>query len=320
MRNCKLRCLAKVNLDLRVLHKRPDGYHELRTVFQTISLADTLEIAFSPARRTRIEIAGNIEIPDNLVARAAQAVLDAARVTGLVRFQLFKRIPMGAGLGGGSSNAAAVLLALPALAGKRLSPEMLTRLGADLGSDVPFFLHGGTALGVGRGAELYPLPDAPALAGLVAAAPIHISTPEAYRALQRSGLTTAGADLDTGNFQAFVWGLGEDRPANAWSSLPSNDFEGAVFSSYPQLKSIRDRFRKLGAEPALMSGSGSAILGLWKSRSEVAEAAAAFGLKDVPLYRISLVNRRRYQALWWKQLGEHVTGNIWPPQSRYAQR
>src|SRR4051812_40235024 len=112
-RSATVPSFAKINLDLRVLYKRPDGFHELRTVFQTISLADTIRIQFERGRRTRLAISGNVDIPDNLIGRAAKAVLDVARVAGAVSFELRKAIPMGAGLGGGSSNAAAVLLALP---------------------------------------------------------------------------------------------------------------------------------------------------------------------------------------------------------------
>ena len=154
-----VRSFAKINLDLRVLYKRPDDYHELRTIFQTISLADAIHIGYTPARHTRLAIEGNVDIPDNLIVRAAQAVLDAGRVRGEVKFRLEKKIPMGAGLGGGSSNAAAVLLALPVLAGARIPLARLVELGTALGSDVPFFLYGGTALGIGRGTELYPLAD-----------------------------------------------------------------------------------------------------------------------------------------------------------------
>src|SRR5579863_2758361 len=108
IRRVRLRSLAKVNLDLRVLHRRADGFHELRTVFQTISLADTLDIEYQPARRTVLEIDDPLAIPDNLVLRAARATLDALKVHARVSFRLRKRIPMGGGLGGGSSNAGAV--------------------------------------------------------------------------------------------------------------------------------------------------------------------------------------------------------------------
>src|ERR1035441_234535 len=112
-RRARVRALAKINLDLRVLGKRPDGFHELRTIFQTISLADTIDIAFTPGRKTAIEVEDNLGIPDNLAARAARMALDAMRVTGRVEMRIRKRIPMGAGLGGGSSDAAAAPPAVP---------------------------------------------------------------------------------------------------------------------------------------------------------------------------------------------------------------
>src|SRR5438552_2025183 len=151
-RKATLRSLAKVNLDLRVLHRRADGFHELRTVFQTVSLADTIEIEYEPSRRTELTLDDALSIPDNLILRAARAALESMRVHARVHFRLKKKIPMGGGLGGGSSNAAAVLLALPVLVGGKLND--LEEIAGTLGSDVPFFLSGGAALGVGRGTEL----------------------------------------------------------------------------------------------------------------------------------------------------------------------
>src|SRR5580704_15480559 len=132
-RIARVRAYAKLNLGLRVLFKRPDGYHELRTVFQTISLADKLQISFAPARSTRIEMLGTPDIPDNLAERAARLVMSAGGKHGAVRISLRKVIPAGAGLGGGSSDAAAVLLALPVLAGARLPIDQLRSLAATLG-------------------------------------------------------------------------------------------------------------------------------------------------------------------------------------------
>src|SRR5229473_3279716 len=120
MPQARVKAFAKINLDLRVLHKRADGFHELRTIFQSISLADGIEIEFTPAKRTTIRMHSDIKIPKNLMIRAAALVLDAMKTTGEVAFELKKNIPMGSGLGGGSSDAAAVLLALPVLAGKTL--------------------------------------------------------------------------------------------------------------------------------------------------------------------------------------------------------
>jgi 4-diphosphocytidyl-2-C-methyl-D-erythritol kinase len=135
-RRARLRALAKINLSLKVLGLRADGYHELRTVFQTISLADTLEVEFEPAGRTRLEASSRPEIPGNLVERAVWLALEAMRVTGRITLRLRKRIPVGSGLGGGSSDAAAILLALPVLAGRRIPLARLIELGGELGSDV----------------------------------------------------------------------------------------------------------------------------------------------------------------------------------------
>src|SRR4051812_31078109 len=127
-RTARLKAFAKLNLGLRVLFKRPDGYHELRTVFQTISLADRIQVAYTPAAETRIVIEGTPHIPDNLVEKAARLVLNELQLKADLRFVLEKRIPAGAGLGGGSTDAAAVLLALPVLAGKKVSDAALFRI------------------------------------------------------------------------------------------------------------------------------------------------------------------------------------------------
>ena len=169
VRRAMLPALAKINLDLRVIGKRADGYHELRTIFQTISLADSIDVKFSPRGRTSIVLDDPLRIPENLVERAARLVMKAMRASGRVEIGLKKRIPMGAGLGGGSSDAAAILLGLPALAGREIPLPRLIDLAQQLGSDVPFFLLGGRAAGIGRGTELFPLPDLPLQYGVLAA-------------------------------------------------------------------------------------------------------------------------------------------------------
>jgi 4-diphosphocytidyl-2-C-methyl-D-erythritol kinase len=200
----RLRSLAKINLDLRVLHKRTDGYHELRSVFQTISLADTIEVEYRRGQ-SKIELKSNIDIPGNLIVKAADLVMRALRTNGQLRFRLNKRIPLGGGLGGGSSDAASVLLALPTLLKKTIPLEKLMELAAGLGSDVPFFLIGGTAVGLGRGTELYPLPDVPPSLGLLITPDIHSSTAAAYAALERKVLPEVSTDM-INKFQAVVWG------------------------------------------------------------------------------------------------------------------
>jgi 4-diphosphocytidyl-2-C-methyl-D-erythritol kinase len=231
---------AKINLDLRVLYRRPDEFHELRTIFQTISLADQIDIAFTPARRSQITIEGNVQISGNLIARAAERCMDALRLSGRVEFRLDKRIPMGAGLGGGSSDAAAVLLALPVLARRRIPIEQLIPMAADLGSDVPFFLIGGAAAGAGRGTELYPLPDTGVRTGVLVAPLVHVSTAEAYLRLS-SRLTMESQQNKMVSFQSAAWTLGRALTGIQDSTAGINDFETVVFEQHPQLKALKQR-------------------------------------------------------------------------------
>jgi len=314
-RQAQVLAFAKINLDLRVLHRRPDGFHELRTIFQTISLADRIQIAYTPSPKTGIRVSGNVEIPDNLLGRAAKLCLGAMHSTGAVELELDKRIPMGAGLGGGSSDAAAVLLALPVVAGKRLEMPELMRLGAELGSDVPFFLLGGRAVGVGRGTELYPLPDGPAQRGLLIAPELHVSTAEAYSRLSPQ-LTSESQENKMVSFQSKAWRASGGPAGWAESDAGHNDFEGVVFERHPQLDALKRRLQKLGAAPALMSGSGSAIFGLFSDREQVRRAVQS--LREERVFPITLVSRSRYRLEWSKRLQSHTRGNLWPPQSRYA--
>lgn len=317
-RRARLSALAKINLGLKVLGRRADGYHDLRTVFQTVSLADALEVEFTPARSSSISVQSEPEIPGNLVERAARLALDAMRVTGQAEFRLKKRIPMGAGLGGGSSDAAAVLLALPVLAGRRLPLATLMDIASCLGSDVPFFLLGGTALAVGRGTEVYPLADRSPAAGVLVAPAVHVATAEAYQALGRgSGELTSAVSQDMiSGFQSCVWELGQALPGTPAPAAGENDFESVVFSRHPQLRSLKRRLEKLGANPAMLSGSGSALFGLFAGRGEAERARQS--ILEEQVFVISLVSRARYRALWWRRLSPHIAGKVWPPQSRYA--
>lgn len=318
-RQVRVSAFAKLNLCLEVLGRRPDGFHDLRTVFQTISLADKLDVAFTPGRKSVVQLESSVEIADNLVIRAAHSVVEATNAKGWVRFVLKKRIPMGGGLGGGSSDAAAVLLTLPVLTGRPLGWEQLLEIASSLGSDVPFFLMGGTALGLGRGTELYPLHarglSAKETRGLLITPGIHVSTPAAFEALRRS-LTCEGPSPKINISQRVALAIGGERVAGDWSEFCSNDFESVVFRQHPQLSAIKRRLKRFGAHPALMTGSGSAVFGIFSDPSQMDHAETAF--RNERVFRISFVSRARYTALWWKQLGEHMRGNQWPPQSRYS--
>jgi len=263
----RLRCYAKINLGLRVLGLRPDRYHELRTVFQTVSLFDTLEMRRARGRgidfRCDIpEIAG----PENLVVRAAAAMVAELKLAGRIHIKLRKRIPMGAGLGGGSSDAAAALRGVAALAGRSPAPARMLEIAAELGADVPFFLLGGTALGLGRGTEVYELPDSKRDWLVLAYPGVHVSTSQAYAQLDaRSALTEPQETNKIYTFCASSW----DRRG----VLPVNDFEPVVFASYPQIARLKKWLAAEGASPALMSGSGSAVYGFCGSREKAARVA-----------------------------------------------
>jgi 4-diphosphocytidyl-2-C-methyl-D-erythritol kinase len=299
---------AKLNLDLRILHRRSDGFHELRTIFQTINLHDNLTIEFKKSRQTRLELDSSEEIEDNIVLKAARAVLEYMDVTAQVHFSLDKKIPIGAGLGGGSSNAAAVLVALPALAGQQLDANVLQRLASWLGSDVPFFLYGGTALGLGRGTELYPLPDIPSHFGVVVPGNVHVSTAEAYRDLQRpllegedessvtGSLTSDEGFPILGEFQAVAWALNR-RPL---VEIPfQNQFEPVVMAKYPQLAEIASKLHRSGASLVRMTGSGSAFFGLTVTAAKARQAAQAIP-GAIP---VKFLTRKQYRKHWAEALG-----------------
>lgn len=310
-RSATVRAYAKVNLSLKVLYKRPDGFHELRTVFQTIGLHDTLDFEFTPGQGSVVELEDALAIDNNLVTRAARLFFERRKVRGRLRMRLKKQVPMGGGLGGGSSDAAAVLLALPALTGKNTNLPDLMEMGAELGSDVPFFLIGGAALGLGRGEELYPLPEPKPQPMIVLAPPIHVSTPEAFKALGRPSLTSPSESPKLNTFQSFVW--------QAYlASDAENDFEVAVFQLHPELKRWRRKLERLGAHVARLSGSGAALFGVFPNQAKLQGALPQFHTEPLKVFSTTMLTRVQYRARLWRSLREHALENTWPPQSRYA--
>jgi 4-diphosphocytidyl-2-C-methyl-D-erythritol kinase len=321
VRRARVRALAKLNLSLEVLHKREDGFHELRTIFQTVSLADSLEIEFTPGKRTSILLDSDVAISGNLVEKAAEAIARKTRAKGKIALALRKKIPMGGGLGGGSTDAAAVLLALPALMGSKLSFPLLHELGTELGSDVPFFLYGGTALGLGRGTELYPLQDTRPTEALIVSSGLYVSTPLAFKSLTRNPLTLTQPSHKIRYSQPLAMALADKLAAEEWGPLCRNDFEAVVFEQHPVLAKLRRKLEQAGAVPARMTGSGSAIFGVFESRAAAKRGShqlqSAFTKEKV--YPVSFVSRARYRAMWWRQLGEHIQDQTWPPRSRYSE-
>ena len=256
-----VRAHAKVNLDLRVLGVRADGYHELRTVFQTIELHDTLVCTGTPGPFTlKCRVPGVPLDASNLVWRAAAALWTALGRAGEIRdavIQIDKKIPVEAGLGGGSADAAAALTALGRLWGG--APMTLLReIGATIGADVPFFLSGGTALGLGRGEEIYPLVDLPPHYVVVVRPPFGVSTAEAYGWYDED--RASGQRDENREFQQ----LPVPWPSRAAQMV--NDLEPPVIRRHQEISGLKVQLREAGASAAAMSGSGSAVFGLFRSR------------------------------------------------------
>lgn len=307
VRRIRVPAFAKINLSLAVLHKRLDGYHEIRTVFQTISLADEIGIECEPSRKTELALESSVPIPgdprDNLVIRAAERILEALGKRASVRFRIDKGIPMGGGLGGGSSDAAATLLALPALLRSRVDPDRLSEIAASIGSDVPFLLEGGTALGVGRGEEIYPLPEVRAPHALLAAPGLHVSTADAYRALARppvTELTSTPPDPKIKRFQSFARRLAVSVSPDEWRASSDNDFEAVAFRFHPQLSAIWGLLRSRGF--ARMSGSGSTLYGVYASRADRDSVRRAIAARhpDCRLENVRFVTRAQFRSAWKK--------------------
>jgi 4-diphosphocytidyl-2-C-methyl-D-erythritol kinase len=268
MRSISLPSFAKINLDLRVLGTRPDGYHDLRTVFQSLALFDNVTVTVR-----RGPLAVTCDEPDiptdrrNLVWKAASllhrtATGKAAAPRDLL-IDLRKRVPAEAGLGGGSSNAAMTLLALNKLWKLGLDLASLSRIGARLGADVPYFMHGGTALGLGRGDDIYPLADMPPVHVVILRPGFGVATADAYTWLDEESRRTAKEPAP--------------RPVPpgwpAWSATLRNDLEVPVVRHHPAIGRIRQSLLDAGATLAAMSGSGSAVFGLFE-RADAARRTA----------------------------------------------
>ena len=257
-----VRAHAKVNLDLRVLGSRPDGFHELRTVFQTIELHDTLVCSERPGPFALKCRTPGVPLDDgNLVWRAGAALWKALGRAGEPRDTMVtieKAIPMEAGLGGGSADAAAALAGLARLWGG-VPVTLLREVASGIGADVAFFLSGGTALGLGRGEEIYPLVDLPPHWIVIVRPPFGVSTGEAYGWYDED--RAAGLKDEPRELQV----LPVPWPTRAAQMV--NDLEPPVMRRHPEIQAVKAALREAGAVASAMSGSGSAVFGLFRSRS-----------------------------------------------------
>ena len=269
---------AKVNLYLDVVGRRPDGFHDIKTVMQSVALADVLTVSESaaPAPSVALTLKGNARLPtdtQNLAVKAAYAYMKHAGLSRRIHITLDKKIPIGAGLGGGSSDAAATLRAMNRLFGKMLSERVLLELAASIGSDVPFCLLGGTALCEGRGERVMRLSLPRALYFVIGSSGEHISTPTAYAALDGiysffDGSVPFGKTHLCDALSRFLKDDGD---------LPTlyNIFEEAILPECPSAAAIREKLLTLGAISALMSGSGPSVFGIFEDEISAKNAADA---------------------------------------------
>jgi len=334
-----VRSFAKINLGLRIGALRPDGFHQLRTVYQTIALHDIVRV--SVVRGSGIEIRCNDpRVPKdstNTCSRIIELAMRVLKARGRVVIQIEKRLPIQGGLGGASGNAAAALLALEFGLKKQLSSADKLRIAGEVGSDVPLFLIGGTILGVGRGEEVYPAPDLPSTSCVVATPEIAVSTPTAFadwdvlcgarphmgarRLMDNAGKLTLPAQPDrivqfsreisawlsaepvrSGRRRSGVSARCGGRAENPLLDLVrtgiENDFERVVFPNYPELREVKSVLQQSGARYASLSGSGSAMYGLFDSRHKAAAAAKRLNQSGTRAVVTSTLTRRQY----WKRL------------------
>jgi 4-diphosphocytidyl-2-C-methyl-D-erythritol kinase len=290
MPSVRLKAFAKINMRLEILGRRPDGYHELRTIFQTISMHDTIELEAVRGNKVELVVKGDAALASeptkgNLVHRAIEAARKEVGWKRGVHATLTKRIPVGRGLGGGSSDAAAALVGVMRLARKEIPAARLVEVGSSLGADVPFFLYGGRALGIGRGDEIYPLPDGPHHTVLVVSpGGIAVATKDAYGWLA-ARLTSRAKPPTIWSFCALCWG--------AQNVGLRNDFEAAVFPRHSRLRAIKRELLQRGAAEAMLAGSGSAVFALFRSPAMARRAAQGFPQDQV--FICDTVSRGKYR-------------------------
>lgn len=286
----QLPSFCKINWNLRVLGKCDDGFHELCTIFQTVSLYD--RITFSENENISLECS-NEKIPideNNLIIKAATLLQNSFDISKGVKIYLKKNIPSPGGLGGGSSNAAMALLGLAKLWNLKISFSDLLNFANQIGSDVPFFLYGGTALGTGRGTEIFPLDQIEEKFILIVIPNEFVSTAEAFSRLGATNLTNFESKriLPICRNEATGFDLRQ-------SSL-KNDFESSVFSFAPEIKRVKETLLELGAIKALLSGSGASVFGLFDTEETRQTAQKALEVEfNWRSFAVATISRNEYR-------------------------
>lgn len=314
----RVRSYGKINVGLRIGERRDSGYHELRTVYHTIALHDVIEV--DVARGSGIEIrCRDPRVPrdqTNTCWRVAERVMAALKRRGRVSITIEKRLPVEGGLGAASSNAVAAMFGLERALRKSLSPSQRREIAAAVGSDLNLFLLGGAVLGIGRGEQVFPLPELPPLSCLLALPRVGVSTALAFAAWDarpRPQLTVAGASDKMAEFSHGLF----DGLSSTVSGVPArggnraetllldlvragieNDFESVVFPEYPELREVKLVLESTGAGYTSLSGSGSTLYGLFASAEKARRARARLERQGVA----NRLTRTLGRAAYWKNL------------------
>jgi 4-diphosphocytidyl-2-C-methyl-D-erythritol kinase len=317
-----VRSFAKINLGLVIGPRREDGFHELRTVYQNIALHDTLKVDIAKGTGVEIRCKDARVPPDesNTCWRIAERVMKALKARGRVVITIDKQLPVQGGLGGASSNAVATLLALERLVKAELPPEERLRIAEEVGSDLPLFLLGGTVLGVGRGEQVYPLPELPPSPCVLVTPAVGVSTPAAFAkwdelaSRDRAGALThseASSKINLFSRSVYAWlrdvlsGVPVKNGDRAGTPLLDlvragidNDFEQVVFPEHPELREVKRVLEREGARYASLSGSGAALYGLFESGEQAQAAAEKFNAAGTPAQATTTLTRVEY----WRQM------------------
>jgi 4-diphosphocytidyl-2-C-methyl-D-erythritol kinase len=314
-----VRSFAKINLGLRIGAARADGFHELLTVYQTIGLHDVIEVGVGRGSGIEIQCEDDRVPQDetNTCYRIADRAMAAMRARGRVTIRIEKRLPVQGGLGGASANAVATLLGLERALRKTLPAAEKLRIAAEVGSDLPLFLVGGTVLGVGRGEQVYPLEDFPAVACVLVTPEVGVSTPKAFAEWDRSGKLTVAdtsdrmielgrglsawlSKLHSGAPSGFIKSRGRAENPLLWLVRAGieNDFEQVVFPEYPELREGKRALLRAGAKYASLSGSGSALFGLFASKDAARRAEIRLRKAGWSAFATSTVPR----AAYWRRM------------------
>jgi 4-diphosphocytidyl-2-C-methyl-D-erythritol kinase len=289
---------AKINWNLKILGKREDGFHELCTIFQTVSLCD--EITFEGDDGLSLNCSDE-KIPTdetNLILQVANILKKEFNVKSGAKIRLEKKIPAPGGLGGGSSNAAIALLGLATLWNLEIDFEKLREIGAKLGSDVPFFFYGGTAFGSGRGTEIVSMQDLSEEFMLIVTPDVKVSTAEAFARINAPNLTKAGSksilkicQIEANNFKARQNSL-------------INDFETSVFAFHPEIKRVKEKLLELGAMQTSLSGSGASVFAIFdKEETRQATLNALVYETSWRQFAVATVSRNQYREALEKVSG-----------------